>query len=236
MDLSWAEWYRRAGVLRSPLYGSGVSEDWIRALRHDYESEPFGMGDAHPEPMTQFGRWFEEAVSAELDEPNAMVLSTAGPDGKPDARAVLMKSFDASGFVFFSNYGSKKAVDMEHNRWVSLLFVWIPIHRQVRIQGWVERIPAEQSDDYFSTRPLGARIGAVASPQSKEIPSREWLHERFEEVSAGADESLARPTDWGGYQVEPAVVEFWQGRPNRLHDRIRYTRTDRGWVRVRLAP
>ncbi len=213
-----------------------VSEPWISALRHEYESESFGMGDADPDPFVQFDRWFTEAMSAAVDEPNAMVLSTVGADGGPDSRAVLLKSFDEAGFVFFSNYRSKKAVDMATTPSVALLFVWLSLHRQVRVQGTVTMISKSQSDDYFSTRPLGARIGAVASPQSREIPGREWLQSRYDEVSAGASDQLARPDDWGGYLVAPRAFEFWQGRENRLHDRIRYARIDAAWSRVRLAP
>ena len=194
------------------------------------------MNDADPDPFVQFDRWFAAAMRADVDEPNAMVLSTVDADGAPDSRAVLLKSFDQSGFIFFSNYGSKKAADMTATPTVALLFVWLPLHRQVRIRGTVEKIPASQSDDYFSTRPLGARIGAIASPQSREIPGRSWLQQRFDEVSARASDRLVRPDDWGGYLVTPSAFEFWQGRENRLHDRIRYTRDDAGWSRVRLAP
>lgn len=214
----------------------GVSEAWIAALRHEYESESFGMSDADPDPFVQFERWFGEAMNSQVDEPNAMVLSTADAAGTPDSRAVLLKSFDDAGFVFFSNYGSKKAADIAASPAVALLFVWLPLHRQVRVQGTAAKIPADRSDDYFSTRPLGARIGAIASPQSREIPGRAWLQSRYDEVSAGADDGLARPDDWGGYLVTPSAFEFWQGRENRLHDRIRYSPAGSGWHRVRLAP
>ena len=213
-----------------------MSEDWIQRLRHEYESEPFGMDDAHTDPFTQFDRWFAETLRVGIDEPNAMVLSTVDPDGAPDSRAVLLKSFDESGFVFFTNYGSRKGVSIDRRPQVALLFLWMPLHRQVRIRGSADRIAPELSDDYFQTRPLGARIGAIASPQSKEIPSRQWLADRYREVEESEGDRPRRPPDWGGIIVHPMEFEFWQGRLNRLHDRIRYTRTDRGWTRVRLAP
>ena len=213
-----------------------MSEAWIQRLRHEYESEPFGIDDAHPDPFVQFDRWFAEAVSAEIEEPNAMVLSTVDPEGAPDSRAVLLKSFDESGFVFFTNYGSRKGESIARRPDVALLFLWLPLHRQVRIRGSADRIAPESSDDYFETRPLGARIGAIASPQSREIPSRQWLADRYREIEQREGDTPRRPPDWGGFVVQPTEIEFWQGRPNRLHDRIRYTRTDRGWTRVRLAP
>lgn len=210
--------------------------DRIRQLRTDYESAPFAMNDAAPDPLVQFDRWFSEAIAAQVDEPNAMVLSTVGADGAPSSRAVLLKSFDSEGFVFYTNRSSRKGVDIAENPRVGLLFLWLPLHRQVRIEGLAQPVSDAESDEYFSSRPLDARISAAASPQSSVIESREWLEARVAAIRDSSHEAPPRPPEWGGMRVRATAFEFWQGRPNRLHDRIRYERDNGGWRRVRLAP
>lgn len=209
----------------------------LAALRTDYETAGLDLTDLHPDPIEQFGRWFREAVSSGIPEPHAMTLATATPDGKPSARTVLLKGFDRQGFVFFTNYESKKAIEMEQNPRAALVFLWAALHRQVRVEGTVARTSAEVSDAYFASRPPGARISAAASPQSRVIPSRAWLEARVEELRlAHPDGNVPRPDFWGGYVVKPEEIEFWQGRANRLHDRMRYQRRESGWIIERLAP
>ena len=210
--------------------------DRIRRLRTDYESAPFTITGAAADPIVQFDRWFSEAIAAEVDEPNAMVLSTVGEDGSPSSRAVLMKSFDPEGFVFYTNRSSRKGVDIAGDPRVSLLFLWLPIHRQVRIEGTCEPVSEADSDEYFASRPVDARISAAASPQSSEIESRDWLEQRVSAIRQSTDGPPPRPPEWGGLAVRPFEFEFWQGRPNRLHDRIRYRLEDGAWRRARLAP
>lgn len=205
------------------------------AERREYESSPFRLADTSPDPLVQFQRWFSDATGAEVDQPNAMVLSTSSTDGVPNSRAVLLKGFGADGFVFYTNLASVKGKELAANPMAALLFLWLPLHRQVRIVGRAERLDAVIADEYFASRPRGARIGAAVSPQSSEIPSRTWLEQRVNELEAEG-EPIVRPDDWGGFAVRPSSFEFWQGRPDRLHDRISY-RTEHGeWVRVRLAP
>lgn len=194
------------------------------------------MADTADDPIEQFDRWFSEAIAAEVDEPNAMVLSTVSDVGAPSARTVLMKSFDADGFVFYTNSGSRKGSEIEHEPRVSLLFVWLPLHRQVEINGIAHRVSESEADAYFASRPVDAQIGALASPQSSVIPSRQWLEDRVEELRVSTRLPIARPATWGGYRVVPSGFEFWQGRPNRLHDRIRFVPGEEGWSKMRLAP
>jgi pyridoxamine 5'-phosphate oxidase len=194
--------------------------------------------DVAPDPIRQFQVWFDQAVAAELDEPNAMTLATATPEGRPSARTVLLKGFDQRGFVFHTNYQGRKSRELAVNPWAALLFWWYALERQVRIEGQVEMLPAAESDAYFRTRPLGSQLGAWASPQSEVIPDRatleRWVHE-LEREYAGRE--VPRPPFWGGFRVRPATIEFWQGRTNRLHDRLRYSRTQSsGWKIERLAP
>jgi pyridoxamine 5'-phosphate oxidase len=210
--------------------------DRIRSLRVDYESAGLDLADCDPDPLGQFERWFGQAVDAGLYEPNAMVLSTADAMGAPASRAVLMKAFDPTGFVFFTNYDSAKGSQLAVNPRAALLFLWLPLHRQVRIEGVASRVPEAESDEYFASRPLQARHGAVASPQSRSIPDRTWLERRVEEAARTFGEEVTRPPAWGGYRVTPHRFEFWQGRPSRLHDRIRYDRVEGDWLRCRLAP
>lgn len=192
--------------------------------------------DSADDPIEQFDRWFGEAIVAEVEEPNAMVVSTVSPSGAPSSRTVLLKSFDADGFVFYTNYESRKGRDIDGEPRVSVLFVWLPLHRQIRIDGTAHRVSESESGAYFASRPVDAQIGALASPQSTVIPSRRWLEDRVEELRASTPLPIARPATWGGYRVEPSSFEFWQGRPNRLHDRIRFEPSESGWSKVRLAP
>ncbi len=209
----------------------------IARLRREYAGRPLDEAQVPEEPMALFRRWFEEAVRAELTDPNAMILATADAAGRPSARVMLLKDFDEEGFVFYTNYESRKGRELTENPRAALVFWWAELMRQVRIEGAVEKVAAEVSDAYFQTRPRESQLGAWASPQSQVIPNREILERRVAELAQQYDgREVPRPSYWGGYRVVPEVVEFWQGRPGRLHDRLRYRRTDRGWVRERLAP
>jgi len=195
-------------------------------------------GDVDPDPVVQFGRWFEDANAAGLVEPSAMALATAGADGVPSARMVLLRGVDQRGFVFYTNYESRKAAELAANPRVALVFWWGELQRQVRVEGPVERTSQDESAAYFRTRPLGSRFSAWASPQSRVVPGRALLDERVAELAARhPDGDVPLPPFWGGYRLVPEVVELWQGRPNRLHDRLRYTRAAAGGWRIeRLAP
>lgn len=194
--------------------------------------------NADLDPIRQFQRWFDEADSAGLPMVEAMTLATATPEGRPSARMVLLKSVDERGFVFYTNYRSRKAQELEANACAALVFHWEPLERQVRIEGVVSRISSAESDQYFQTRPRESQIGAIASPQSEVIESREMLEQRFRELENDyRDKPIERPPHWGGYRLEPDRIEFWKGRPGRLHDRLQYEREPNGtWVRSRLAP
>jgi pyridoxamine 5'-phosphate oxidase len=192
-----------------------------------------------PNPIRQFALWFKEASASGMSEQDAtsMTLATADRDGQPCARIVLLKSFDESGFVFFTNYNSRKGSELADNARACLLFYWAPLWRQVRIEGRVEKVSEAESEEYFHSRPLGSKIGAWASNQSQRVTSRNELDERFEEFSLKFADNVPRPAHWGGYRVHPQVIEFWQGRENRLHDRLVYTRQNAGnWRIERLAP
>lgn len=219
-------------------YGGPVNDDGLRALRQEYATGPLDVADVASDPIEQVETWLADAVAAGVDEPNAMVLSTADEEGRPSGRTVLLKGIDPRGFVFFTNYRSRKAADLASNPRAALCFLWLPIHRQVRVEGRVERIASAESDAYFASRPRDARLGAHASPQSDVIPDRAWLDQRFADVRSGFEgvEDPPRPEHWGGYRLRPVVVELWQGRLNRLHDRIRYRIEGDRWVIERLAP
>ena len=211
--------------------------DAFIARRREYESAGLDFGDLHPDPVEQFLRWFREADEAGLEEPTAMLLSTVSTDGRPSARYVLLRGVDERGFHFYTNYESDKARDLAANPAAALTFGWLSLHRQVRVSGTTERLAPADSDAYFATRPRGARVGAWASPQSQPIESREQLERRVADIEARfPGDDVPRPEHWGGYAVRPRAIEFWQGRPSRLHDRLRYSAGDGGWVIERLAP
>ena len=210
--------------------------DDIARLRKDYMKGALDDEHADPDPIRQFTRWWDEATRSQLREANAMTLATADREGRPSARAVLFKGYDANGFVFFTNYASRKGRELADNPRAALLFFWSELERQVRIEGTVEQLAPVESDEYYRSRPLASRIGAWASPQSEPIPSKAWLLARAAEMGLKHGLNPARPPNWGGYRVRPALLEFWQGRPSRLHDRLLYAVEDGAWKRTRLAP
>lgn len=209
----------------------------IADIRKDYSLQTLNEQDVHTDAMLQFTKWWEEALASKIEEVNAMTLATATADGKPSARIVLLKGYDENGFVFFTNYNSHKGKEIESNPFVCLVFFWKELERQIRIEGTIQKISAQESDAYFTSRPPGSRIGAWASPQSKVIISREVIEENVVELEKSfAGKDIDRPAFWGGYLVKPAIIEFWQGRSSRLHDRLQYSITETGWKLERLAP
>jgi pyridoxamine 5'-phosphate oxidase len=209
----------------------------IADIRKDYQLKSLSELEVNNNPFSQFSNWWDEAVQSEIDEVNAMTLSTITNEGRPSSRIVLLKGFDSKGFVFFSNYNSSKAQQISSNSHVSLLFFWKELERQIRIDGVCSKVSAEESDAYFHSRPIGSRLGAWASPQSEKIQDREVLVQRLASVTQEFGlENVPRPPHWGGYQVVPTRIEFWQGRSNRLHDRILYEQQELSWQISRLAP
>lgn len=209
----------------------------IADLRRDYRARALSEHDVPADPIALYRQWLDEAVQAELLDATALTLATASPDGAPAARIVLLKDVTDTGFVFFTNYESAKASHLEANPRACLVSFWADLERQVRITGAVARVDGTVSDAYFASRPLDSQLGAWASPQSRPIPDRASLETRMAEVSARfAGAPVPRPRHWGGYEVTAATIEFWQGRPNRLHDRLRYSREATGWRLERLAP
>ncbi len=209
----------------------------IAALRREYADGGLTESALAPDPLAMFDRWFANAQGAGLYEPNAMVLSTVSEDGSPSSRMVLLKGLSEAGFVFYTNLGSRKGRELAANARCSLLFPWHPLERQVRVEGLATALPPEDVASYFATRPRGAQLGAHASHQSRPVADRAELEAAYDDAAARfADEVVPVPDEWGGYRVRPEVVEFWQGRPGRMHDRLVYHRDSAGWRVVRLAP
>lgn len=210
----------------------------ISGIRKEYQLQTLNETDVYSNAIKQFDKWWGEAVLSEIVELNAMTLATATSNGLPSARIVLLKDYDENGFVFFTNYHSHKGMELDENPFASLVFFWKELERQVRIDGTVEKIPAAESDAYFNSRPPESRIGAWASPQSQVINSRQVIEENLTELQKSfAGKEIDRPPHWGGYIVKPTLIEFWQGRPGRLHDRIQYSAlADATWKIERLAP
>lgn len=210
----------------------------LAELRIEYSRSELSKASVDPDPLKQFERWLHEAIEAELPEPNAMTLATVKADGSPAARAVLLKGLEASGFVFFTNYLSDKGTQLAANPQAALLFLWLELERQVRIEGHISVISPEESEAYFRTRPRDSQLGALASQQSRVVANRRILEQRFEELDrryAGVE--IPMPAHWGGYRLVPMMLEFWQGRPSRLHDRLRYClQPDGDWLLERLEP
>jgi pyridoxamine 5'-phosphate oxidase len=206
---------------------TSMQESAVQDLREDDEPN---------DPFELFRRWYADAQASPNGQPDAMALATATPDGRPSVRMVLFKGLDERGFVFYTNYESRKGEELTVNPRAALAFFWYELQRSVRIEGQVERVSPEESDAYFASRALGSRISAAASNQSRVIPDRETLEARVRALEAQYGEDIPRPANWGGFRVAPQVIEFWQGKPNRLHDRLRYRRDDGTWVRERLAP
>ena len=206
-------------------------------LRREYTRAGLDAASMDPDPIVQFEAWFEKVVEANLHEPNAMTLATVSGEGRPSARTVLLKGYDGRGFVFYTNYEGRKARELEANPACALLFYWGELERQVRVEGLASRLPGGESDAYFASRPRGSRLGAWASEQSRPVRDRSVLEERTRALEAEyEDREIPRPPFWGGYRVEPETIEFWQGRENRLHDRISYRREGGAWRLERLQP
>ena len=208
----------------------------LASLRNHYALKTLDEADVDRDPLKQFGVWMVEAIHAQVPEPTAMSLATVGAAGRPAGRIVLLKGLDPKGFVFFTNYESRKGRELAAHPFAALTFLWKELERQVRIEGAVEKVSADESSAYYATRPLGSRIGAWASPQSEAIENRAWLERRWEALGKEHGENPPRPPHWGGYRVIPEHLEFWQGRRSRLHDRVVYTRADGKWKIARLAP
>jgi pyridoxamine 5'-phosphate oxidase len=215
-----------------------MDKEQLQNLRQDYSAATLTETSINVNPIKQFDIWFNEAVAAEIHEPNAMTLATATSDGRPAARIVLLKGFDMNGFVFYTNYLSRKGKELTKNPNAAILFYWGELERQVRIEGNIEKLTKEQSEKYFQSRPKLSQLGALASPQSQEIPNRDQLEAKMSQLEAEyADKDVPKPSFWGGYILKPRLIEFWQGRSSRLHDRIAFKKIDnKNWKKVRLAP
>ena len=210
----------------------------IADIRKNYSQKKLSETKANLHPVEQFAKWWKQAVKSDLEEVNAMTLATASTEGVPSARIVLLKDFGEKGFTFFTNYNSFKGQQLSENPKACLVFFWKELERQVRITGLVEKINDEANNEYFYSRPVDSQLGAIASPQSQVIENREWLDKKFKQIkNKTGNNSIQRPSNWGGYIVKPVIIEFWQGRPNRLHDRLQYTLQENGeWKMERLAP
>ncbi|MFK7983955.1 MAG: pyridoxamine 5'-phosphate oxidase [Saprospiraceae bacterium] len=215
-----------------------VNNQTIAALREDYRAKTLEIVDVHTNPIQQFNEWFQEALDSQIKEANAMTIATVDAQGKPAARIVLLKGFDENGFIFYTNYDSRKGQELAANPNIAVVFLWKDLERQIRIEGIAEKVAPAVSLNYFQSRPKGSQIGAWASPQSQVIPNRSILEQnvlRLKEKYKDAD-NLPIPSHWGGYQIKPTLIEFWQGRSSRLHDRLSYTLIEKEWKIERLAP
>ncbi len=214
-----------------------INKDHLGKLRREYQQKGLIETDAADDPINQFSLWFNESLELGLLDANAMSIATSTPEGKPSNRIVLLKSFDEKGFVFYTNYNSRKGLELISNPFASILFYWEELSRQVRIEGKAEKLSSAESAEYFSSRPIESRLGALASAQSTIIKNREELEKRYEELEKlYAEQVIPKPEHWGGFRIVPEKVEFWQGRPNRLHDRIVFFRKENLWEKKRLAP
>ncbi len=213
-----------------------MEKDILQQMRANYAMDSLNRDDVNANPFTQFELWFEQAIKAEVNEPNAFILATSTSEGKPSARVVLMKGFDHQGLVFYTNYASRKGKELSDNAYVAVVFNWLDLQRQVRLEGKVQKISEAESIQYFNSRPFESQVSAAVSPQSQEIENKKDLQEKAKQLMIGGRHDVAKPKDWGGYIIQINYFEFWQGRPNRLHDRVAYKKDGDEWKVVILAP